>query len=62
MGDSTYSLAAVLEFNDRARLIEYLRHPLHEALGREFWEVSRSTVVVEVESRLASEWRVDELV
>jgi hypothetical protein len=48
-GDQTYEFAAVLEFKDRAGLIDYLRHPLHHELGRMFWETCQRTVISEVE-------------
>jgi Stress responsive A/B Barrel Domain len=50
MGESTYGYAAVLEFDDKTGLVEYLRHPAHEALGRLFWEHCERTVVTEVET------------
>ena len=62
MGDTTYEFAAILEFDDQAGLVAYLNHPSHEALGRAFWEVCRSTVVVEVEGRAPDQWTIDELV
>ena len=46
-GDKTYHFAAVLEFEDKAGLVAYLRHPKHEELGRLFWECCESTVVSE---------------
>lgn len=49
-GDKTYQFAAVLEFSDRAALVDYLRNPLHEDLGRLFWETCAASVICEVES------------
>lgn len=48
-GDKSYDYAAVLEFNDRDGLIQYLNSPDHTELGRLFWLACESTVVVEVE-------------
>jgi hypothetical protein len=48
-GDKSYDYAAVLEFNDRNGLIQYLNSPDHAELGRLFWLACESTVVVEVE-------------
>jgi len=48
-GDKTYDYLAIMEFEDTRGLLEYLRHPLHEKLGRLFWEMCESTVIVEVE-------------
>lgn len=50
-GDKTYSFAAVLEFDDEAGLLEYLKHPKHEELGRLFWLWCDSTAIMEVETR-----------
>ncbi len=60
-GDMTYSYAAVLEFEDRKALVDYLQHPLHQAMGRQFWEVSEATLVFEADSRSPSDWTADEL-
>jgi hypothetical protein len=62
LGDKTYRFAAVIEFSDQAALVAYLTHPSHDVLGRAFWEVCESTIVVEVEGRAPSDWTVDELV
>lgn len=48
-GDKTYEYAAIMEFDDRHGLIEYLKHPLHDDLGRMFWLACESTVITEVE-------------
>lgn len=48
-GDDTYEYAAVFEFDDRDGLLQYLRHPLHEELGRLFWLVCERTAIVEVD-------------
>lgn len=31
-----YSFAAIIEFDDKAGLVEYLRHPAHQAIGADF--------------------------
>lgn len=46
-GDKTYEFMACLEFEDEAGLVQYLRHELHQELGRLFWEVCDSTIVME---------------
>lgn len=48
-GHEAYEYAAVLEFVDEEALIAYLRHPLHEKLGRLFWQYCESTIISEVE-------------
>ena len=48
-GDGQYEFAAILEFDDRDGLIEYLQHPLHKELGRLFWLVCERTAIVEVD-------------
>jgi hypothetical protein len=62
MGDTTYQFAAVLEFENQTSLVAYLTHPSHHQLGRAFWEVCESTVVIEVDGRSPINWTVDELV
>ncbi|MEO8481735.1 MAG: Dabb family protein [Acidobacteriota bacterium] len=49
-GDKTYEYSAVLEFETRERLIQYLTNPLHAELGRLFWENCERTVICETES------------
>jgi stress responsive alpha/beta barrel protein len=46
-GEKTYRFVAIFEFEDPAGLREYLKHPLHKHLGKLFWEMCESTVVVE---------------
>jgi len=48
-GDTAYLFSAVVEFEGIPGLIEYLKHPLHQELGRLFWEYCAGTVVLEVE-------------
>lgn len=50
LGDNTYEFAAVLDFDSEGDLREYLQHPLHRELGRQFWECCESTVVMEVDA------------
>ena len=47
-GDKTYNLAAILEFHDEEGLLEYLRDPLHEEVGRKFWEYCDGTTIAEM--------------
>lgn len=49
LGDKAYEYAAVLEFDDRERLVRYLTSPDHAELGRLFWLACDSTIVVETE-------------
>lgn len=62
MGRVTYEFAAVLEFDDTAALLEYLRDPGHARLGRLFWEICADATVLEVDWRSAEDWKVEELV
>lgn len=48
-GEKTYQYAAILEFGEAQALQQYLNHPLHRVLGRMFWEMCESTMVIEVE-------------
>jgi hypothetical protein len=48
-GDTTYDFTAILEFDHADGLLAYLRHPLHEQIGRKFWEYSESALVLEME-------------
>jgi hypothetical protein len=48
-GDTTYRYLCVLEFDDKPSLISYLNHELHRELGRLFWEISESALVIESE-------------
>ena len=49
-GETTYEYAAVIEFQDRSGLVDYLKNPLHLELGRLFWLHCARTVVVEVDA------------
>jgi hypothetical protein len=49
MGHTTYDYVAVIEFEDAAGLVRYLRHPKHDELGRLFWEYCSEALVVEAE-------------
>ena len=46
-GEKTYEYLAEMEFENQEGLDEYLNHPLHDRLGRMFWELCESTVVLE---------------
>lgn len=48
-GEMTYQNVCVIEFLDTPSLTAYLTHPLHRELGRLFWELCESAVVVESE-------------
>jgi Stress responsive A/B Barrel Domain len=48
-GEKTYKYLCILEFNDKQSLVNYLNHDLHRELGRLFWEISESALVVECE-------------
>ena len=48
-GDTTYQNICVLEFEDKASLINYLNNPLHRDLGRLFWELCDSAAILESE-------------
>lgn len=62
-GDTTYEFAAVIEFESRSALVDYLLDPRHQELGRLFWESCERTVVSEVEYvDLGSQGAVEELV
>jgi hypothetical protein len=49
VGDLAYSHAAVLEFSQRQALLDYLAHPIHQSLGKLFWQVCDSTQIYDVE-------------
>jgi hypothetical protein len=49
-GDKTYEYAAVLEFVGADELVSYLNSPEHAELGRLFWEMCGSAVIVEVDA------------
>lgn len=44
-----YGHVAVLEFEDRAQLRDYLEHPLHAELAALFWSCSERTLVFDYE-------------
>jgi hypothetical protein len=60
-GDKTYKYAAVLEFESKDDLVSYLKHPSHQALGRQFWQHCEATVIMEVEFAYASSPDADDL-
>ncbi len=49
VGDSTYSYACVVEFDDESDLKSYLNHPLHVKVGQLFWQHCERTVIVDVD-------------
>jgi hypothetical protein len=51
LGVTAYQFAAVLEFDTPEGLLEYLHHPLHERLGRLFWDLCERSIVTEIETR-----------
>jgi hypothetical protein len=48
-GEMTYQNVCIVEFNDKPSLLAYLNHPMHRDLGRLFWELCESAVVLETE-------------
>jgi hypothetical protein len=48
-GEKTYQNVCIIEFEDKPSLVAYLTHPLHRELGRLFWEMCESAVVLESE-------------
>ena len=50
IGYQTYSYVSVVEFKDVVALKEYLDHPLHQRLGRLFWENCDRTLIVDADS------------
>jgi hypothetical protein len=49
VGDSTYSYASVVEFDDVDGLKVYLDHPLHVKVGQLFWQHCERTMIVDVD-------------
>lgn len=49
VGDSTYSYASVVEFEDVDGLKVYLDHPLHVKVGQLFWQHCERTMIVDVD-------------
>ena len=50
-----YRYAAVVEFDDRAGLETYLRHPAHEAIGRHFTASAAHAIAYDFEMRDAAD-------
>ena len=46
-GEKTYRYAAVVEFDDSEGLVEYLTHPIHQKLGKMFWDICDRTTIIE---------------
>lgn len=51
---TAYPFAAVVEFDDRAGLDEYLAHPIHGALGHAFNASLEAALICDYEARDAS--------
>ncbi len=49
IGDSAYSYASVVEFDDVAGLKVYLEHPLHVKVGQLFWQYCERTMILDVD-------------
>lgn len=49
LGDTTYSYASVVEFEDVEGLRTYLEHPLHVKVGQLFWQHCERTMIVDVD-------------
>src|SRR5262245_33946971 len=50
LGQTPYSHAAILEFDDREAFVGYLEHPAHAEIGRRFWETCASTMILDLET------------
>ena len=48
-GEKTYRNVCIVEFDDKTSLLSYLNHPIHRELGRLFWDLCESAVIVESE-------------
>lgn len=51
LGLKTYEYAAVLEFDDKQGLVDYLNHDAHRELGKMFWDVCEETAIVDCDLR-----------
>lgn len=49
IGDSAYSYASVVEFDDIEGLKVYLEHPLHLKVGQLFWQHCERTIILDVD-------------
>lgn len=49
IGDTAYSYASVVEFDDVEGLQTYLEHPLHLKVGQLFWQHCDRTMIVDVD-------------
>lgn len=49
IGDTAYSYASVVEFEDLDGLRSYLDHPLHVKVGQLFWQHCERTMIVDVD-------------
>ncbi len=48
---TSYDYAAVLEFDDRAGLLAYLEHPVHQELGDRFFSAFEEALMYDYELR-----------
>jgi hypothetical protein len=48
-GETTFEYAAIIEFEDRAGLLQYLAHPAHAELSALFWKSCESTAILDSE-------------
>lgn len=49
VGDTTYSYASVVEFDDVNGLKSYLDHPLHVKIGQLFWQHCERTLIIDAD-------------
>lgn len=49
IGDTAYSYASVVEFDDVEGLKTYLEHPLHVKVGQLFWQYCDKTMILDVD-------------
>lgn len=54
-GQTTYSFAAVFEFDGRESLAEYLAHPSHDLVRTLFWKHCAATLIVDVDLEVVSD-------
>lgn len=51
---ASYDYALIAEFDDKAGLIEYLKHPAHHAIGRHFTASAERSLAYDYEMRDAA--------
>ena len=49
IGDTAYSYASVVEFDDIDGLVKYLEHALHLKVGQLFWQHCERTMILDVD-------------